>query len=94
MIMLDEVDAHLDATNVEQLGKYLESWQNRPQIVLISHKENSVGRSQSLIGVTTQTYGSSLSSEGSDDHQNLNQEQNLKQYVTASTFSVDLRKYK
>lgn len=43
--MLDEVDAHLDASNVEQLGKYLEEWKNRPQIMLISHKENSVGRS-------------------------------------------------
>lgn len=72
MILLDEVDAHLDAQNVEQLGKYLEEWENRPQIMLISHQEKSVGRSQSLIGVTTQIYGSSVSSEGSDDQVNMN----------------------
>lgn len=55
MILLDEVDAHLDPDNVELLSTYLEKWsksENSPQLLMISHKEQAVEKTDSLIGVT------------------------------------------
>jgi structural maintenance of chromosome 1 len=59
MILLDEVDAHLDQDNVDRLSQYIKAWQSKPsapQVVMISHKESAVSQCQSLIGVTNQEY--------------------------------------
>lgn len=59
MILLDEVDAHLDQDNVDRLSQYIKAWQAKPsapQILMISHKESAVSQCQSLIGVTNQEY--------------------------------------
>lgn len=63
MILLDEVDAHLDQDNVQILANFINSLNSDaepgrciPQIIMISHKENSVSHSDSLIGVTQKEY--------------------------------------
>lgn len=56
MILLDEVDAHLDQENVDLLSSFIKDWNAQPsvspQILMISHKESAVSKSDSLIGVT------------------------------------------
>lgn len=102
MILLDEVDAHLDKENVELLSKFIKNWKignsGRPQILMISHKEQAVSKSDSLIGVTQQEYF--LPSKGQTDGQ-VDDETDLaagfnrseRKYVSACTFSLDLRQY-
>lgn len=56
MILLDEVDAHLDQQNIDLLVKYIRNWENKPQVLMISHHERAVQSCDSLIGVTQQEY--------------------------------------
>ena len=87
MILLDEVDAHLDPDNVELLSAYLEKWSKKedsPQLLMISHKEQAVEKTDSLIGVTQQEYFRMPA----DDNQGLDSSK----FVSATTYSLDLRK--
>jgi chromosome segregation ATPase len=88
-ILLDEVDAHLDNENVALLSSFLETWTDSPQIMMISHKEEAVAKSQSLIGVTHQEYYRVPAEGASDDQTGLEKNK----YVSAVTFSVDMSKY-
>ena len=54
---------------------------------MISHKESAVGKCESLIGVTNQEYLMVSATEG--DEKDLGQ----REYITAATFSLDLRQY-
>lgn len=49
-MILDEVDAFLDAENVEHVTNYLAKYR-RSQILIVSHKEELASRGKSLIGV-------------------------------------------
>ena len=89
MILLDEVDAHLDADNVDLLSSFLSQWKDSPQIVMISHKEQAVSKSDSLIGVTQQEYFQLPASEQGSDNQDLQKHK----YLSAVTFSLDLRSF-
>lgn len=89
MILLDEVDAHLDSDNVELLSNFLAKWKTGPQIVMISHKERAVNKSDSLIGVTQQEYFHLPTSEQESDNQDLSKHK----YLSAVTFSLDLRQF-
>ena len=53
IIVLDEVDAHLDAHNVKKLGEYLRKAVERKefQCIIISHREILVETSDSLLGI-------------------------------------------
>ena len=81
MILLDEVDAHLDQQNIDLLVKYIRNWENKPQVLMISHHERAVQNCDSLIGVTQQEY-----LKMPDDQQDLAKNT----YVSAVTFSLDL----
>ena len=111
MILLDEVDAHLDKDNVNLLQNFI-GWLNTefdgkngrfcPQIIMISHKENAVCNSDSLIGVTRKMYCGPVNGDQdvikvkpvADDEQDLNEENTLDKYLTAVTFSLNLKDYK
>ena len=90
LIMLDEVDAHLDNENVELLSKFLAEWKDSPQILMISHKEQAVCKSDSLIGVSQQEYYK-LPERCSDDQVASDQDLDKHKYLTAVTFNLDLR---
>mmetsp|Transcript_60856 Transcript_60856/g.183995 ORF Transcript_60856/g.183995 Transcript_60856/m.183995 type:complete len:131 (-) Transcript_60856:47-439(-) len=49
-LVLDEVDAHLDAGNLQALAKYVE--QSDCQMIVISLKDKFFSRSEGLVGVT------------------------------------------
>merc|ERR1712032_114970 len=49
-LVLDEVDAYLDANNVHALAKYVE--QSDCQTIVISLKDKLFSRSEGLVGVT------------------------------------------
>lgn len=91
MVLLDEVDAHLDQENVDLLSNYIKEWNSsdaaNPQILMISHKESAVSKSDSLIGVTQSEYALAPTVQAVDT--DLSKDM----YVTAATYSLDLRKY-
>ena len=75
MILLDEVDAHLDQDNVNLLVSFINSLKSEkscPQILMISHKETAVSQCDSLIGVTQQEYTKQVGGLANDDRQGLN----------------------
>ncbi|MBI5918039.1 MAG: chromosome segregation protein SMC [Nitrosomonadales bacterium] len=55
--LLDEVDAPLDDTNTERLGKLIKKMSERTQFVFISHNKITMELAQQLIGVTMQEKG-------------------------------------
>jgi structural maintenance of chromosome 1 len=52
-LVFDEVDAFLDPENVEILSNYLEEQSKKRQCILISHKDALYSKSESLIGITS-----------------------------------------
>mmetsp|Transcript_36469 Transcript_36469/g.55987 ORF Transcript_36469/g.55987 Transcript_36469/m.55987 type:complete len:109 (+) Transcript_36469:2460-2786(+) len=87
LILLDEVDAHLDEANVAHLTKFIKDWKSdnrglNSQILIISHKESCLSECQSLIGVTQQEYlpAIAVSTEASNEHK----------LFSAVTFSMNL----
>lgn len=67
--MLDEVDAPLDADNVEKYIKYLNQFSRRTQLMLISHRRGTIEGCSVLYGVVMQEKGVSrlLKTELTDD---------------------------
>ncbi len=55
--VLDEVEANLDDVNVETFGKYLQSYDNKTQFIIISHKKRTMEYANTLYGVTMQESG-------------------------------------
>ena len=67
--MLDEVDAPLDAVNVEKYIRYLNQFSNRTQLMIISHRRGTIEGCSVLYGVFMQEKGVSrlLRQELTDD---------------------------
>ena len=56
-VVLDEVEAALDDTNVETFGNYLLSCKERSQFIIITHKKKTMEYADTLYGVTMQESG-------------------------------------
>ena len=55
--LFDEVEAALDDANVEMFGKYLESYKNKTQFLIITHKKKTMEFANNLYGITMQESG-------------------------------------
>lgn len=55
--LFDEVEAALDEANVDQFGKYLDSYKNKTQFLLITHKKKTMEYAKTLYGITMQESG-------------------------------------
>ncbi len=55
--VLDEVDAPLDDSNTERLGKLIQKMSEKTQFVFISHNKITMEMAQQLVGVTMQERG-------------------------------------
>src|SRR5699024_3520938 len=55
--ILDEVDAALDEANVDRFGKYLRSFSQDTQFIVITHRKGTMEESDALYGITMQEYG-------------------------------------
>ena len=56
-VILDEVEAALDESNVDGFGKYLSSCKERSQFILITHKKRTMEYADALYGITMQESG-------------------------------------
>lgn len=55
--ILDEVEAALDEVNVESFGNYLNTFHNKTQFILITHKKKTMEFADLLYGITMQESG-------------------------------------
>ena len=56
-VVLDEVEAALDESNVDAFGKYLESKKDNSQFIIITHKKRTMEYADVLYGITMQESG-------------------------------------
>ena len=56
-VVLDEVEAALDESNVDAFGKYLESKKDKSQFIIITHKKRTMEYADVLYGITMQESG-------------------------------------
>lgn len=57
LIVFDEVEAALDQANVERVAKYIKSFSNVSQFVIITHRPGTMAECETLYGVTMQNRG-------------------------------------
>ncbi len=55
--IFDEVEAALDEANVDNFGKYLETYKEKTQFLLITHKKKTMEYAKTLYGITMQESG-------------------------------------
>ena len=55
--IFDEVEAALDEANVDNFGKYLETYKSKTQFLLITHKKKTMEYANCLYGITMQESG-------------------------------------
>lgn len=55
--LFDEVEAALDEANVDNFGKYLNSYKDKTQFLLITHKKRTMEYAKNLYGITMQESG-------------------------------------
>ena len=55
--VFDEVEAALDEANVDNFGKYLETYKKKTQFLLITHKKKTMEYANCLYGITMQESG-------------------------------------
>ena len=55
--IFDEVEAALDEANVDNFGKYLETYKEKTQFLLITHKKKTMEYANILYGITMQESG-------------------------------------
>ena len=55
--VFDEVEAALDDANVESFGKYLDTYRNKTQFIIITHKKKTMEFADILYGITMQESG-------------------------------------
>ena len=55
--IFDEVEAALDEANVDNFGKYLETYKKKTQFLLITHKKKTMEYANCLYGITMQESG-------------------------------------
>lgn len=56
-VILDEAEAALDEANVERFGKYLQSFEEKTQFIVITHRQGTMEEADRLYGVTMQEKG-------------------------------------
>ena len=94
MILLDEVDAHLDSDSVANLTSFINDWKAKnqaSQVMLITHKDEAVECCDSAIGVSVEKYNKPVDQDEvkPDDQVDLNK--NV--LMTAVTYSLNLKQY-
>ena len=57
LVMLDEVEAALDPSNVERFAQYLHNYTNRTQFIVVTHRPGTMENCNVLYGVTMQNQG-------------------------------------
>lgn len=57
LCILDEVEAALDIANVERFAKYLRSFSDRTQFIVVTHREGTMAECDLLYGATMQEKG-------------------------------------
>lgn len=57
LVIFDEVDAALDQGNVERFARYLSTFSNESQFIIVSHRPGTMERCDVLYGVTMQKQG-------------------------------------
>ena len=57
LIVFDEVEAALDQANVERFAKYVKSFENDSQFIIITHRPGTMAQCDTLYGVTMQKQG-------------------------------------
>lgn len=55
--LLDEVEAALDEVNVDNFGKFLSTFRNKTQFIVITHKKKTMEYADVLYGITMQESG-------------------------------------
>lgn len=55
--IFDEIEAALDEANVDTFGKYLKTYSNRTQFLIITHKKRTMEYADTLYGITMQESG-------------------------------------
>ena len=55
--IFDEVEAALDEANVDNFGRYLETYKEKTQFLLITHKKKTMEYAKTLYGITMQESG-------------------------------------
>lgn len=55
--VLDEVEAALDEANVIRFGKYLQSYQEDTQFIVVTHRKGTMEAADVLYGVTMEESG-------------------------------------
>src|SRR5699024_12680651 len=56
-VILDEVDAALDEANVVRFSKYLETYRDETQFIVITHRNGTMEVANVLYGITMQESG-------------------------------------
>ncbi|MBP3892062.1 MAG: AAA family ATPase [Solobacterium sp.] len=57
LVILDEVEAALDPSNVERFAQYLHNYTNRTQFIVVTHRPGTMENADVLYGVTMQHQG-------------------------------------
>ena len=57
LVILDEVEAALDPSNVERFAQYLHNYTNRTQFIVVTHRPGTMENCNVLYGVTMQNQG-------------------------------------
>lgn len=57
LVILDEVEAALDPSNVERFAQYLHNFTNRTQFIVVTHRPGTMENADVLYGVTMQHQG-------------------------------------
>lgn len=55
--LFDEVEAALDEANVDRFGSYLQKYNNKTQLIIITHKKKTMEYANTLYGITMQESG-------------------------------------
>lgn len=55
--LFDEVEAALDEANVDRFGSYLKKYNNKTQLIIITHKKKTMEYANTLYGITMQESG-------------------------------------
>lgn len=93
MILLDEVDAHLDSDSVAKLTSFINAWKmkNKSQVMLITHKDEAVECCDSAIGVSIEKYNKPQDQDQVEPDDKVDLNKNV--LMTAVTYSLNLKQY-